>query len=258
MVPASRKVFLQFLVLMSLPLSSGRAQTIEGRLFEAGSDAPIPLGEVTLLTQSGLVVAWTVSDESGSFSLTAPSAGSFLLKAERMGYRPSVDGIFDLGEGSAITVEFRLPREPVAMDTLEVAAEGRRMRLELAGFYDRMGRESGVFLGPEEIAGKQAVLPTQLFRNVSRVRLRPLRIGGNAIIIHGAAMISLARRGICNPRVFLDGNEVFRGGQELARLDDVVSVSEIVGIEIYRSPAELPTRYMGARSACGLIMVWTK
>jgi hypothetical protein len=211
-----------------------------------------------MLTESGLVVAQDFSDEDGAFSLTARGAGNFLLKAERMGYAPWVDGVFELGEGSSITVELRLTPDPVAVDTLAVSAEAQHPRLELAGFYERMGKESGVFLGPEEIAQKQAVLPTQILRGIPRIRLRDTQTGSSAVIIQGAAMISLAQRGICYPRVFVDGNELFRGGGEPALLDDVVNASEIIGIEIYRGAAEIPTRYLGARSACGLILVWTR
>lgn len=253
-----RQLALPFLMALILPLSGICAQTIQGRLLEAGSDRPVALGQLWLLSESGVIVAQTLSDESGFFSVTASEPGSFLLKAERMGFEPRVDGVFELGRGGSITVDFRLLPEPVPVDTLDISAEARSVRLELAGFYERMGRESGVFLGPEEIDKKQAAIPTQLLRGVSRIRLRPTQTGGNAVIIQGAAMISLARKGTCYPRVMVDGNEVFRGGSEPALLDDVVNVSEIVGMEIYRGAAEIPTRYLGARSACGLILVWTR
>jgi len=250
-----------FVVLFLLLLASSsriHAQTIEGRLLEVGSELPIVLGQVMLLTESGEVVAETVSDEVGFFSLSAGSPGNFLLRGERMGYRTRVDGVFDLGEGSLMTVKFRLARDPVPVDPLDVSVEARSARLELAGFYERKEDGHGVFLGPEEIAEKPVALATQLFRNIRRVRIRQRPMGGNVIVIQGAAMISLAQKGICYPRVMVDGNEVFRGGAEPAALDEVVSASEIVGIEIYRGPAEIPTRYLGARSACGLILVWTK
>ena len=248
----------RILVLLSLPLSGIRAQTLQGRLLEAESDAPIIQGELLLLSQSGAIVAQTVSDESGFFSLTAPRPGSFLLRAERMGYQGRVEGVFDLGEGSSMTLEFRLLREPVTLDTLGVSVEARSMRLELAGFYDRRQDHMGVFLDTEAIDAKQATLPTHLFRNIPRIRIRQQPMGRSAIVIQGAAMISLANRGICYPRVLVDGNEVFPGGEVPAQLDEVVGVSEIAGIEIYRGPAEIPSRYHGARSACGLILVWTK
>lgn len=247
-----------FLMALCLPFTGIGAQTIRGRLLEVGSDRPIVLGRLWLLSESGVIVAQTFSDESGAFSMTASDPGSFLLKAEGIGYETRSDGVFELGRGGSITVEFRLLPEPLPIDTLDVLAEARSPRLELAGFYERMGEEGGVFLGPEEIQEKQAAIPTQLLRGVPRIRLRPTPTGGNAVIIQGAAMISLAQRGICYPRVMVDGNEVFRGGGEPALLDDVVNVSEIIGIEIYRGAAEIPTRYLGARSACGLVLVWTR
>ena len=41
-------------------------------------------------------------------------------------------------------------------------------------------------------------------------------------------------------------------------LDDIVEPANIAGIEIYRSPAELPARFGGAESACGVIVIWTR
>jgi hypothetical protein len=239
-------------------LAELKAQTINGHLLEAGTDSPIMLCELQMLTESGEFVAYSVSNESGYFSVSAPDSGSFLLRAERMGYQTRVEGVFELGSGSVMTIEFRLPREPVALDTLGVSAEARSVWLESVGFYERRRDLKGVFLGPEEIHEKQASLPTQLFHNLPRIRVRQLPFGSSTIIIRGSAMISLIQRGICYPRVFVNGNEVFRGGEEPSRIDDVVSVSELVGIEVYRGPAEIPTRYLGARSSCGLVLMWTR
>jgi hypothetical protein len=244
--------------LLSFVFSGVEGQTIEGHLFESGSDTPVILAEIFMLTESGDLVAQTVSNETGFFSVTAPDSGSFLIQAERMGYQAGVAGIFDLGEGGLITIEFRLRPRPVLLDTLGVSVEAQNARLELAGFYQRMTDESGIFMGPEELAEKPVALATGFFRNIPRLRIRQRPMGGNEIIIQGAAMISFTRSGICYPRVFIDGNEVFRGGREPARLDDVVSASEIAGIEVYRGPAEVPTRYAGVRSSCGVILVWTK
>jgi len=238
--------------------SEADAQTIEGHLVESGTGTPVILGEISMMTESGELVAQTVSNDTGFFSVTASDPGSYLIRAERMGYQSRVEGIFDLGEGGRITIEFRLLPEPVALDTLGVSTDVRSARLTLAGFYQRKTDEKGVFLGPEELAEKPVTQATEFFRSIPRLRVRQRPMGGNEIIVQGAAMISFTRSGICYPRVFVDGNEVFRGGDEPARLDDVVSASEIEGIEVYRGPAEIPTRYSGARSSCGVILVWTK
>lgn len=245
---------LAFLILTGTGL---RAQTIEGRLLEAGTDSPIILGEVVLLTGGGLVVDRTFTDEDGNFALWSPEPGSFFLRAACFGYTSRVDGVFDLGEGGILSVEFRLPKAPIQLDTLTVSAERRDTKLALLGFYDRRRAGFGRFLGPEEIARRPVFDTSDLLRNIPRVRIRQRPFGGSEVLIRGAASTSLSGGGLCYPKVVLNGMEVFRGGREPARLDDVVRPHEISAMEIYRGPGEIPLQFGGASSPCGVILIWT-
>jgi hypothetical protein len=134
--------------------------------------------------------------------------------------------------------------------------ERREIKLSLMGFYDRRDRGMGHFLGPEEIERRVAIDATDLFRNIPRVRVNWVPFGGSTVTIAGAATRSL-RGGGCYPRVLVDGMEMFRGGRERARINEVVSPSEIRGIEIYRGGAETPLQFGGAAGACGVILIWT-
>jgi len=247
-----------FLAFLLLPLSGVRAQTIQGRLLEVGSDQPIILAQVFLLTGGGLVVDRTFTDEEGFFALWSPEAGSFFLRAERMGYTSRVDGVFDLGEGGILSVEFRLPRAPIQLDTLTVSAEPRDTKLALLGFYDRQRVGFGHFLGPEEIARRPVFETADFLRNIPRVRIRQRPFGGTEVLIQGAASTSLNGGGLCYPKVVVDGNEVLRGGREPARLDDVARPHEISAMEVYRGPAETPLQFGGSSSPCGVILIWTR
>ncbi|MGW8266750.1 MAG: carboxypeptidase regulatory-like domain-containing protein [Longimicrobiales bacterium] len=249
------------LVFLLLLNTGARAQTIEGRLLESGSDEPIILAQVFLLTGGGVIVDRTFTDEEGSFAVWSPEPGSFFLRAERMGYASRVDGVFDLGEGGILSVEFRLPRAPIQLDTLTVSAEGgaagpRDTKLALLGFYDRQRAGFGRFLGPEEIARRPVFEATDLLRNIPRVRIRQRPFGETEVLIQGAASVSL-KGGLCYPKVVVDGNEVFRGGDQPARLDDVVRPHEISAMEVYRGPGEIPLQFGGASSPCGVILIWT-
>jgi hypothetical protein len=246
---------LAFLILTGTGL---RAQTIEGRLLEAGTDSPIILGQVVLITGGGLVVDRTFTDEKGAFALWSPEPGNFFLRAEGVGYLSRVDGVFDLGEGGILSVEFRLPRAPIQLDTLMVFSEPRDTKLALLGFYDRQRVGFGHFLGPEEITRKPVFETTDFLRNIPRVRIRQRPFGGSEVLIQGAASTSLNGGGLCYPKVVVDGNEVFRGGNEPARLDDVVRPHEVSALEIYRGPGEIPLQFGGSSSPCGVILIWTR
>jgi hypothetical protein len=241
------------------PCSSGLlGQTIQGKLLEAGSDRPILLGRVSLLTGGGVVVDRTFTDEEGAFAVWSPEPGSFFLRAEAIGYASRVDGVFELGEWGVLTVEFRLVRNPIPLDTLTISAEPRVTKLALLGFYSRQRAGFGRFLGPEDIRKRPAFDATDYLRNIPRVRIRHRARGGSEVLIRGASSISLGGDGLCRPKVVVDGNEVFRGGREAAVLDEVVTPFEISAIEVYRGPSEIPLQFGGLRSPCGLILIWTK
>ena len=247
-------------LLILLATSWGRlsAQAIEGNLLDARTRQPILLAQITLLVGSGQIVDQTYTDESGYFIVASEDPGSFFLRAERLGYGSRVDGIFDLGVGGLLTVEFRLMKDPIALDTLTVAVERRDFKLNLLGFYDRQRMGFGHFLGPEAIERRSAIRTTDLLWNIPRVRVHQQPFGQTTVTISGSGGTSMLRGTVCYPKVLVDGMEVFRGGDEPARLDDVVSPSEITAIEVFRSAAETPLQFGGASSPCGVILIWTR
>lgn len=230
-------------------------QAIEGHLVEAGTGEPIVLAQVTLLTGSGEIADQTFTDEAGYFIVASDDPGSFFLRAERMGFSTSVDGIFELGEGGVLSVEFRLRRAPMALDTLVVEAERRDLKLDLLGFYDRRRAGFGRFIGPEEIERTPVMETTDLLRMIPRVRINHAPFGQSTVTIAGST--SARGRG-CYPKVILDGFEVSRGSDEPARLDELISPVNVRAIEVYRGATETPLQFGGASSPCGVILIWTR
>ena len=65
--------------------------------------------------------------------------------------------------------------------------------------------------------------------------------------------------GLCGPRVILNGIELNRPDtRDPTPIDDIVAPADLLAIEIYRRPSQLPARFGGAMSACGVIVLWTK
>lgn len=248
------RILLTLLLAVGGSVAGLSGQSIEGRLMDGETGEPIILAPVTLLLGTGEVVDRTFTDEGGFFVLASPDPGSFFLRAERMGFSSRVDGIFELGEGGRLMVEFRLRKAPIALDTLNIAVERRDPKLRLLGFYDRQRAGFGRFIGPEELESRAAVQATDLFRMIPRVRVNERPFGNSTITIAG----SLSARGTpCYPRVLIDGFVVSRGGPEAARPDLWVSPGEITGIEVYRGSAETPLQFGGGSDSCGVILIWT-
>ena len=231
------------------------AQAIQGHLFEAGTQEPIILAQITLLSGSGEIVDQTFTNETGYFIVASEVPGSFFLRAERMGFSARTEGIFELGERGVLTVEFRLRKTPLEMDTLVVEAERRDLKLNLLGFYDRRKVGFGRFIGPEEIEKKPVFQTTDLLRMIPRVRINHAPFGQSTVTIAGSTS---AWGKACYPKVIIDGFEVSHGSGEPARLDELISPVNIRGIEVYRGAAETPLQFGGASSPCGVILIWTR
>lgn len=247
--------FLAIPLLFLAASSHASAQAIEGHLMVAQTGEPIILAQVTLLHGSGQIVDQTYTDKDGYFIVASTDPGSFFLRADQLGYGSRVDGIFELGAGGLLTVEFRLAKAPIALDTLTVEVERRDIKLDLLGFYDRRRVGFGKFIGPEEIERRPAFQTTDLLRMIPRIRINEAPFDGSTVTIAGSTSL---RGGACYPKVLLDGFVVFRGGDEAARLDALISPSQITGIEVYRGAGETPLQFGGASSPCGVILIWTR
>jgi hypothetical protein len=225
-------------------------QTVRGTLLARDTDQPIALARVTLLTEAGDTVAAGVTGPSGGFALSAPGEGSYHLSAEALGYRTTTAGVFDLGAGGEISVEFRIQAEAVALEGITVDVTGlvRDPFLISSGFYQRMQSGQGRFITPEEIEKSDARRVTELFYGIPRVFV--VMQGSRDRIMMNSPM------GVCAPNVYVDGMLTSSASANLEMFAPLLTVE---AIEVYRSPAELPLQWSGtAARGCGAIVVWTK
>jgi hypothetical protein len=230
------------------------AQTVRGVLLESGTRRALEEGTVILLDVGNRAVDRAVTDDDGSFRLEAPAPGDYYLKAERLGYRTTVDGILELGEGGRITVDFYLRPRPLELDSLraEGEASGRLPALEDVGFYERMeANPGGYFFPPARIHRQLGVRSADILRSVPRV-----------VIKDRAPMPSVWMRGganLCTPQIWIDGvrreSVSFLGGLVL---EELVAMQDVEAMEVYPGAASTPSRYGGANGACGTVIVWTR
>jgi hypothetical protein len=234
-------------LLLGSPLS---AQILGGRVMDKTSNEPIPEAVVEVLNAGGRSVHRTRSDRDGFFVFELREEGEYKLRTSRVGYQTVTSEGVRVENRQTVQVEIHISTGEVALEPLRVTARTQPPRsgfLEREGFYDRERSGFGLFLTPHELALKGAATQTsELFRGVPGVNLTP--VGGSRY------RINMTRSGgACPPRVLLDGNPVADSD-----VDNFVEPQDVAGIEIYRGPSEVPGRWMGQRSACGLIVIWTK
>jgi hypothetical protein len=236
-----------------LSASPVAAQTVQGRVLDARSGEPVPTAAVELLWGRRHVQARVSTDEEGRFRLHTPSAGTYEIRAGRIGFQTVITPSFDLvRDEDPLEVEVLLDVEAIPLAPLVVISERpariEHLRLHTRGFYDRertWGREGmgfGQFLGPEDLERKIHFRASDALRDLRGVR----------IVGAGGRHIRVAMRGECSPTLFLDGVRV-RGGN----LDDLVAGSDLLAIEVYvggTRPAEFLTL---DGDSCGAVAAWT-
>lgn len=107
-----------------LPHHSLSAQTVRGRILQAGTGVPV-VGALVELRRAAdsLVVDRVLTDEGGRFSVEARAAGTFRLNAERIGFRDWTSGIFQLTAGESVSRIIRVSTQPVRVAALSVEAK---------------------------------------------------------------------------------------------------------------------------------------
>jgi hypothetical protein len=242
-----------------------QAQVLRGLLLETGTDRPIDLGEMALVSEEGDTVAAALTDADGYFSLEAPEPGTYRVIGTALGYLGRAEGPFELAEGDLQVVQVVLSPAPIPIEGVDVASSPIIVSddvLVANGFYERLLQGRGQFLTPELIEASGARLTPLLFRELKHVRPQ-----------YGASpwktwvqLWSPAGPGACRPRVFVDDVWIDKPGfQQYAAglgLADVVPKDEIRAIELYWGH-QAPIRYsapdgLAGQETCGVILIWTR
>lgn len=236
------------LLLMLAGAPAASAQTIRGTLIEFGSDQPIDLGLVVMLSEFGDSITSTLSNPRGFFEVRAPDPGNYLLMAAALGYRETRVGLFELGDGGEISVEFRLWPQPLVLGGLVVESLVREPELVRNGFYRRMQRGSGTFLRPADVEATVATRSIELFQGLAGTRMIVDTNGFERIEMRGT-------RGYCVPALFIDGVRI-EWSRTAMRLDEMMPLEDLYAAEVHRGVTGIPIEF-GSFNQCGVLVFWT-
>lgn len=240
------------------------AQTIRGHLLDATTGEPIDLGLVIMLTEDGDSVTNALTGRGGYFSITSLNPGSFVLLGSGLGYEESKAGVFDLGMGGEVSVEFRLPAMPLPIDEILVELDRNVLEHKLirTGFVRRYQRNvGGHFVTPYDIEESSALSTEDLLQPIQGVRVQAIEDKDYGRI--GDAVLIESRGRLCKPTIYLDGTRI-RYQPEItgAGLSSFVPLHEVQAVEVYPTPATVPVEYNATRTArdgvCGVMVFWTR
>jgi outer membrane receptor for ferrienterochelin and colicin len=140
------------------------------------------------------------------------------------------------------------------LDTVTVTA--RLNQLNMRGFEERRRGGLGRFLGPEDIARRNPIVASDIFRMVPGLTVERSELGSPSVAMRGIFAET------CVPAVYLDGH--FMSDLTADDIDSWVKPKEIAGIEVYVGPAVPPQFTTGMAGSgitgevCGSIVIWTK
>ncbi|HEX6133970.1 MAG TPA: carboxypeptidase regulatory-like domain-containing protein, partial [Longimicrobiales bacterium] len=232
------------------------AQGVQGILTDRQSGVPVRAVAITIRDASGEAVANGITDDRGFFRVHAPLPGRYVLSADALGYRPLPGEALEIARGRLAILEISLVPEAVQLDPLVVMAESRAFHLEVEGFYRRQMETGGYFITPELMERRRPRLVSDLLFGVAGAHIAEPTTG-----IRGRA-VWFTRPG-CWPMVYVDRHLVSAGGLleaggEPAVVDELVPAADIQAIEVYRSPAEVPSEFNGPNAGCGVVVIWTR
>ena len=235
--------FLALLVLVpELGIAQRGTATMRGRVVDKRSAAPIPAAEIVLVVDNRSVV----SDAAGSYVFTALPAGTmhFVVRA---GSYPVTRLIIDIQPGQAIERTIELDSTTAASDVQSLPAVTTTapvVSYRLVGFERRRLTGRGHYLTEEDIRRSGA---SSLQDAVRGLRGISTECGGG-----GGCRVHMVRAPAnCDPEYIIDE----RPNNDFGPL---TPIRDIVGLEVYTGPSDVPGEFAGRNAGCGVIVIWTR
>jgi hypothetical protein len=267
-----------------LAVAPAHAQVVTGQAVIEGTEVAVPAALVQLLNTEGRIVSQTLTDSEGSFQLTSPEPGQFTVAGSRIGFERTVSTPIDLEADEIERVTLQLPVDPIQLDGLDVEWT-RGLERGRYQFARRQEFGTGFFFSREMIREMGVEHPGEIFREVPGL-LVDYDYRGHAwvqttkgwqclIIFEDHRIDNILQRSqhaanvLQRPSIYGSRNWArMRPRPRPFRSLEDVKIDEIMGLEVYRSFAEVPDEireslYLAKLwsdthlGGCGMAIVWT-
>lgn len=213
-------------------------RALHGRVSSADS-LPIPSARVRVAGTTDI----TLTDANGRFVIPSASFGTQTLEVVAIGYLPR-RLVVDVAPARADTVHVVMQSSRNQLARVSITAESWR-----AGFEARRARSYGQFLDEDAIRRKRPMMIADVFHGLSSVMITRSGSFGDSLKVRATLSTT-----VCSPSVFLDGKRVLVATSDL---DALLAVDELVAVEVYAQPAEVPLQFHSL-PFCGAIILWSR
>ena len=225
--------------------------TVTGRITDQNTTLPVTDVQIVVVgTQRG-----AQTDQQGRFTISGLPAGTYTLRARRVGYAPITQRVTVSG-GQTANVDFALPTSATALEEVVVnAVTGQSARRIESGTNNGFIDVGAMNKGP--VTQMSDVLQGRV-AGVTLQNAAGTQGASQKIRIRGANSLSLSNE----PLLYVDGIQVSNGkggiavgGQDYSRLNDI-NPEEIENIEVLKGPAA--SAIYGSAASVGVILITTK
>ena len=239
-------------------IHSGRAVTapaaiITGKVIDEATGAPISDVQITV---NGLARIGAVSDDKGTFTIRGVPAGTFTLRATRLGYAPREQSVTVPADGS-VSVNFSMIHAVARLEEVVTTATGEMSRREVGNVIATVRADSIVQSAPITNVGELLQARTS---GVQVVQTYGVLGASPNIRIRGIGSLS----GSNEPLVVVDGvrfsNESEPGNptQGTVRQNRLSTIDpeEIESVDVIKGPSA--AALYGTAAANGVVIIKTK
>lgn len=223
-----------------------------------------PLEGVEVLVEGTKRQAAT--DAAGRFRLEAPT-GTRIALFRAIGHRP-LRVRLQLSRGDTVQADVELVKQSSAQQLDPVVSTERptpprgSWRVE---FEDRRRLGLGKFIDSSDLRRWENRRVTDVLRGIPGVRMVSFlpdpSIPWDYEWRAASARVSGIDGSPCWMSVLFDGVPIYRSNSRGRPPDfhrEFTDVSSLEGIEVFRSPAEVPLEYGGPNEECGMILLWSR
>jgi hypothetical protein len=230
-------------------------------VLDAATGEPVPHAVVEIASQART----TRSDSTGRFRMVGLQPQIIGIRLRALGYE-AVERSLNLFAGRTVTVEYLLTPTALALPEVEVSGQPSRSILHTGGFEDRRRMGNGRFYTEDEISRHLQRRVPDLLRDAQGMRIAS-GPGNEFYAVNTrqvmTSIIPSRNRGACFLDIIVDGMVVWSAhagerGVPPVDLAFLVSLSDLLGVEVYTGLASVPAEYRRAGSTCGAILFWTR
>jgi len=235
------------------------AQVVTGVVRADGSGRPLANVEVTIEGAKD----HTTTDSEGRYSVVSPT-GRRVIAFRLVGYQQVRMGAVvarrDTVRLDAILVKIAAQELP----EVGVTAAAPPVRGSVvAAFEERRRLGIGTFIDSTELRKYEGRRLADVLRGRTSVKIIPYQESPTFVEYRAASPTAMDDDGLpCWVSVFLDGIAIYKARNNAMRPPDLnrdFDVNSLVGVEYYRSPAQVPMEFgTGRDSDCGALVLWTR